>query len=95
VLAHGQGCVVSVGGADSCGGEVKTERESNMNIPELSDASLRDLHILIQEHLTEDDGLPDGRKKWGVREYSDWHRQANEYEAELAKRKIAFRRIEW
>ena len=66
-----------------------------MNISELSDASLRDLHILLREHLAEDDGLPDGQKKWGVREYSGWRQQANEYEVELTKRKIAFRPIDW
>jgi len=66
-----------------------------MNIPGLTDQSLKDLHVLISETLAADDKLPPGKKKWGVREYPDWRRQADAFEAEMKKRRIAFDPIKW
>jgi hypothetical protein len=66
-----------------------------MHIPGLTDQSLKDLHALIGECLTEDDKLPKDKKKFGVREYSDWRRQADAFEDEMRKRKIPFTPIKW
>lgn len=66
-----------------------------MDIPSLSDGSLKDLHNLIAETLAVDDALPAGGKRWGVREYPDWRRQADAFEAEMEKRSIKFIPISW
>lgn len=66
-----------------------------MHIPGLTNQSLADLHAGIAEALAEDDKLPAGKKKWGVREYPDWHRQADEYEMEMEKRNLPFTPIDW
>lgn len=66
-----------------------------MNIPGLSDSSLRDLHALIAEVLAADDQLPEGKKRWGVREYSDWRRQSDAFEAEMTKRGLPFTPTKW
>lgn len=66
-----------------------------MDIPKLSDGSLRDLHQALSEALETDDRLPQGKKIYGVRELPGWRPQANAYEAELTKRKIPFNKINW
>lgn len=66
-----------------------------MHIPGLSDGSLIDLHALIREALESDDRSADGRKLYGVRDYPDWRRQANDLEAEMRRRSIAFEPIDW
>lgn len=66
-----------------------------MNVPELTDASLLDLHPLIRECLAADDGSPKDKKRYGVREYPDWRRQADAFESELTKREISFTKIDW
>jgi hypothetical protein len=48
-----------------------------MNIPQLSDQSLQDLHSLIREALRADDGMQKDKKIYGVREYPDWRKQAD------------------
>jgi hypothetical protein len=65
-----------------------------MNIPGLMDQSLRDLHALIAECLAADDNAP-GERPFGVREYRDWRRQADAFEAELRTRNLAFNPIQW
>jgi hypothetical protein len=65
-----------------------------MNIPDLSNQSLQDLHTLIREALVSDDAAKDA-KPYGVREYPDWKKQADEFEAEMTSRKISFNKIEW
>lgn len=65
-----------------------------MNIKNLSDQSLSDLHELIREALEKDDASTGG-KQFGVREYPDWKKQADDFEAELANRKKGFKPIDW
>jgi hypothetical protein len=66
-----------------------------MDIPSLSDQSLRDLHTRIAETLAEDDTLPPGEKKWGVRENPDWRAQSDAFEAEMKKRGFHFTPTTW
>jgi hypothetical protein len=66
-----------------------------MNVSGLTDQSLQDLHSLIAECLVADDALPTDQKKWGVRKYSDWRRQADAFEEEMKKRRLEFTPIEW
>lgn len=66
-----------------------------MNIPGLTDQSLIDLHALIIEALRIDDGITSGPKPFEVREHHGWRTQADAYEAELAKRSIAYVPIPW
>ncbi|MGO8954969.1 MAG: hypothetical protein ACLPWS_01115 [Rhodomicrobium sp.] len=66
-----------------------------MNIPGLSDQSLRDLHKLIREALAKDDASTTGAKAYGVREYPDWKRDADAFEAEMTARGISFDKIDW
>lgn len=66
-----------------------------MDIPKLSDGSLKDLHQALSEALKADDELPPERKTYGVRELPGWRPQADAYEAELTKRKIPFEAIDW
>jgi hypothetical protein len=53
------------------------------------------LHGTIAAALAEDDALPKNTKKYDVREYPDWRRQADEFEAELKSRNESFVPIVW
>jgi len=75
-------------------GVSRIARKTSMNIPDLSDELLRALHRLIHEALS-DDASPDGAKSYGVREYPDWKRDADAFEAEMTKRGIPFDPIDW
>ena len=66
-----------------------------MNIIILSNESLQDLHALIREALEMDDAAPKGEKPFGLRDHPDWKKQADEYEAEMAFRRVWFRKIDW
>lgn len=66
-----------------------------MNIPRLTDETIIELHRLIQTCLECDDALPPGRKRWGVREYPDWQKQASDFEAELERRNLEYTKIAW
>jgi hypothetical protein len=68
-----------------------------MNIPGLSNHALIALHQLIAEAQAADDAATAAqrRRPFGVREYPDWRKQAGMYEAEMKKRHIGFKRIEW
>jgi len=61
----------------------------------LTNDSLKTLHNLVREKLIADDALPEGQKRWGIREYPDWKQQADVLETELRKRKVFFNRIDW
>jgi hypothetical protein len=65
-----------------------------MDIQKLTDGSLKDLHALIKEALARDDANP-GAETYGVRKYGDWRKQADAFEAEMAKRGIDFDPIRW
>jgi len=68
-----------------------------MDIPGLSDDSLQALHRCIAEALAADDASPagSGDKPYGVRQHSDWRKQADEYEMELSARGLKFTPIQW
>lgn len=66
-----------------------------MNILELTDQSLKDLHSLIGEAMVADDAASTGPKPYGVRETSDWKRQADAFEAEMKKRGVSFKELDW
>jgi hypothetical protein len=66
-----------------------------MNITGLSTNGLKLLHETIKRALEEDDALPEGLKKYCVREYSDWRRESEEIEAELTDRLEPFSPITW
>ena len=61
----------------------------------LSTSALGELHQAIQQALEEDDKLPEGKKKYGVRKYGDFRQQADEIEAELDRRQEKYERITW
>ena len=61
----------------------------------VSTAGLLELHKAIQKALDEDDKLPNGQKKYGVREYPDFRQQADEIERELDKRRQEHVKIIW
>jgi hypothetical protein len=71
-----------------------------MNIPGLTNHALMALHQLIgeaHEAQAADDAAAAGKRRrpFGVRDYPDWRKQACAYEAEMEKRHIVFKRIEW
>jgi hypothetical protein len=66
-----------------------------MNIPSLSDGSLRDLHDCIREAMEADDNCANPPKPYGVRIHSDWRLQADAFETEMAKRGITFTALTW
>lgn len=70
-------------------------QEKEMNIGGLSTNGLKLLHSTIAAALAEDDALPKSAKKYGVREYPDWRRQADDFEAELTNRNERFAPIAW
>ncbi|WP_198033217.1 hypothetical protein [Methylosinus sp. PW1] len=51
------------------------------------------MHATIADALAEEDAQ--GGSSLGVREYPDWRRQAEDYEAELSARGEEFAPIEW
>ena len=71
--------------------------EETMNIPGLTNHALMALHQLIAEAQAADDAAAaaERRRPFGVRDYPDWRKQACAYEAEMKKRHIGFKRIEW
>jgi hypothetical protein len=68
-----------------------------MNIPGLTNHALMALHQLIGEAQAADDAAAAGKRRrpFGVRDYPDWRKQAGAYEAEMEKRHIVFKHIEW
>jgi hypothetical protein len=68
-----------------------------MNIPGLTNHALTALHQLIAEAQAADDAATAGerRRPFGVRDYPGWRRQADAYEAEMKKRGLDFKHIEW
>jgi hypothetical protein len=68
-----------------------------MNIPGLTNHALMALHQLIGEAQAADDAVAAARRRrpFGVRDYPDWRKQAGAYEAEMGKRHIVFKHIEW
>ena len=68
-----------------------------MNIPGLTNRALMALHQLIAEAQAADDAAAaaERRRPFGVRDYPDWRKQACAYEAEMKKRHIGLKRIEW
>ena len=63
--------------------------------PLLTTDSLIDLHDCILRALRKDDALPEGRKRYGVREFPDWRQHAEAIETELKKRDIDCPPIPW
>jgi hypothetical protein len=61
----------------------------------LSTSGLLELYKAIQKALEEDDRLPNGQKKYGVREFPDFRQEADEIERELDKRQREYVRIAW
>jgi hypothetical protein len=66
-----------------------------VDIEGLSDQSLLDLHSLIAQALAIDDALPANQKRFGVRQYPDWRRQSDAFEAEMTRRALTFTPIHW
>lgn len=57
----------------------------------LSTATLKDLHDVIRQCLSEDDATPQGQMKpYGVREYPDWKGQLDNIEAVLSFRSESY-----
>lgn len=71
--------------------------EEPMNIPGLTNDALVAVHQLIAEAQAADDAAAAGerRRPFGVRDYSEWRRQADAYEAEMNKRRLVFKNIDW
>ena len=63
------------------------------NYGEFSTELLVAFHELAWEALKHDDSLPQGEKKYGVREYPDWRKHILAMETELKNRKIPFNAI--
>ncbi|MHC8510000.1 MAG: hypothetical protein ACYYKD_11545 [Rhodospirillales bacterium] len=67
-----------------------------MDIPTLTDDSLKTLHNAIRDCLEIDEAIPSGQdKKYGVRQFPDWKKMADEMEAELDKRGKTYTPIPW
>ena len=68
-----------------------------MNIPGLTNHALIALHQLIAEAQAADDAASarQTRRPFGVRDYPEWRRQADSFEAEMKKRRLDFKHIEW
>jgi hypothetical protein len=66
-----------------------------MDLQGLSTNGLRQIHQAIRRALIEDDGLPKGSKKYGVRAYPDQRVQADRIETELMDRSERFTPIAW
>jgi len=68
-----------------------------MNIPGLTNHGLMALHQLIAEAQAADDAATAAQKRrpFGVRDCPERRRQADAYEAEMKKRGLVFKLIEW
>jgi hypothetical protein len=68
-----------------------------MNIPGLTNDALIAVHHLIAEAQAADDAAAAGKRRrpFGVRDYSDWRRKADVYEAEMNRRRLVFKPIDW
>jgi hypothetical protein len=66
-----------------------------MDIEALSTNSLHLLHDRIWLSLMEDDSLPEGEKRYGMREYRDHRQQADQIEAEFKRREETFAPLPW
>jgi hypothetical protein len=73
----------------------QTKEIINMNIKGFSTNGIKLLHQTITKALAEDDARPNGAEVYGVREYPDWRREADQLEAELANRSETFAPIVW
>lgn len=60
-----------------------------------SEGGLRGLHDALRGALAEDDQLPKGAKKYGVREYADFREQSDLMEEVMRERDIDFTPISW
>jgi len=71
--------------------------EETMNIPGLTNLALIALHTLIAEAQAADDAATAGerRRPFGVRDYPEWRKQSDGYEAEMKKRGLVFKHIGW
>jgi hypothetical protein len=71
--------------------------EETMNIPGLTNDALIAVHQLIAKAQAADDAAAVGerRRPFGVRDYSEWRRQADAYEAEMNRRRLGFTPIDW
>jgi hypothetical protein len=61
----------------------------------LSEGAIRELYEAIRRALAEDDALPTGRKKYGVREFSDFGLEATVLERVFTDRGMKFEKIKW
>ena len=66
-----------------------------MNITEISEKTLKNLHKLIKEKLAIEDTQKIEEKEYCIREYDDWKNWADELEVELTKREIEYEPIKW
>ncbi len=53
------------------------------------------LYEELKKALLEDDSLPTGQKKYGVREFADFRVEADAIEAEMKERGEIFEPIDW
>lgn len=65
-----------------------------MIVPALTDEAIQAMHALIAKALAEDDASTEN-PRFGVRQFPDWKAQADEFEAEMLKRELAFTPIDW
>lgn len=61
----------------------------------LSDSALLAMHQMTAEALRDDDALPKGNSRWGMRDHHDWKKQADEIELVMTERGIEFTPIDW
>lgn len=66
-----------------------------MNIQNLSDKLLIQLHDAIRDAFEEDERLSEGNKQYGVREFADWRATSDAFEAELQQRSLDVEPIPW
>ncbi len=67
-----------------------------MYIPGLTTLSLLKMHETIRDCLVADDTLPRNAKRlFEIRENEDWKNWTELIEVELARRKVAFSRLNW
>lgn len=60
-----------------------------------SESGLRGLHEAMRQALEEDDLLPEGGKKYGVRKYADFREQSDLMQEVMREREIKFDPIPW
>ena len=61
-----------------------------MEINKLSKRALRLLYYAIRDALNEDDQLPEGKKKYGVREFPDFHEFSVALEKVMDEKDISY-----